>query len=197
MSAAPVPPPDDLAAIRKEALALLSRGARDRRSAFHTPTLATIGLDGRPRARVVVLRAFAPETPSLRFHTDARSAKIAELRADPRAALTFYDSARKWQIRVEGRARLHQGDALAKAAWEGSQAMSRRCYGMEPGPGTPLRAGGDFVLPADDEAAAAGQTHFVAVLVEIERLEWLHLAASGHRRALFIFPAGRPDWLAP
>ena len=198
MTSAPLSLPDDLDAIREEAFALLARGARDRRSAFHTPIMATIGLDGRPRARVVVLRACEGETLTLRIHTDARSAKVAELRRDPRAALTFYDSARKWQVRVDGVTRLHQGDTLAQSAWDGSQAMSRRCYAAEPGPGTRLRAGGDFVLPADDEAAEAGQARFVVLMLKLEQLEWLHLAAAGHRRALFAFgDEPRADWLAP
>ena len=45
--------PTNLAA---HALRLLARGAADRRAAFHTPTLSTVGLDGRPRARTVVMR---------------------------------------------------------------------------------------------------------------------------------------------
>ncbi|NBR79124.1 MAG: pyridoxamine 5'-phosphate oxidase, partial [Alphaproteobacteria bacterium] len=60
---------------------MLERGAADRRSAFHTPTVATIGLDGRPRLRTIVLRACDTANRSLRFHTDARSDKINELRA--------------------------------------------------------------------------------------------------------------------
>jgi pyridoxamine 5'-phosphate oxidase len=192
-------PPGDLGAVREEALGLLARGALDRRSAFHTPVLATVGLDGAPRARVVVLRAFCRETLSLRIHTDARSSKCAELRRDPRAGLTFYDGGRKVQLRVEGTAQMHQGDAIAQAAWSASQPMSRRCYATSPGPGTPLAAGGDFALPADDEAAAAGQAHFVALLLTVERLEWLYLAAAGHRRALLTLAphAGAATWLTP
>jgi pyridoxamine 5'-phosphate oxidase len=191
--------PDDLGAVREDALGLLARGALDRRAAFHTPVLSSVGLDGGPRARVVVLRAFCRQTLSLRIHSDARSSKCAELRRDPRAGLTFYDGGHKVQLRVEGTARLHQGDAIAQAAWSASQPMSRRCYATSPGPGTPLAAGGDFTLPVDDEAADAGQAHFVALLLTIERLEWLYLAAAGHRRALLTFapPAGAATWLTP
>lgn len=198
MSRAPSPVLDDIDATLREAFALLTRGAADRRSPCHTPVLATIGLDGRPRARIVVLRGFSPDSLEARVHTDARSDKIAEIERDPRVALGFYDPLAGMQIRLEGLARLHRGDSLAKAAWNNSQAMSRRCYAVEPGPGTRLRAAGDFVLPADDEAAGAGEANFTALVVGVERLEWLHLAASGHRRALFTFaPRTEATWLAP
>jgi len=44
--------------IRADAFRLIARGVADRRSPFRTPTLATVGVDGRPRLRTVVLRAF-------------------------------------------------------------------------------------------------------------------------------------------
>ena len=59
-----------------------------------TMTLATIGLDGYPSARTVLLSAFDGER--LHFHTDTRSRKAAELAAVPRASVTIHwpDAAR-------------------------------------------------------------------------------------------------------
>ncbi len=71
----------------------LAEGARDGRSPFRTPALATLGRDGAPQLRTVVLRGFDPAARSLSIHTDRRSAKVAELAADPRAALHVYDAA--------------------------------------------------------------------------------------------------------
>ena len=53
MSATRDPAYDDLAAALVDAKGRLSRGVADRRSPFRSPTLATVGLDGRPRARCV------------------------------------------------------------------------------------------------------------------------------------------------
>ncbi|MDP4333847.1 pyridoxamine 5'-phosphate oxidase family protein [Curtobacterium sp. A7_M15] len=53
-----------------------------------TMTLSTVGLDGYPDARTVLLSLFDGER--LHFHTDSRSRKAAELAAVPRAAVTLH-----------------------------------------------------------------------------------------------------------
>lgn len=65
-----------------------------------TMTLATIGLDGYPSSRTVLLSAF--DGQRLHFHTDIRSRKAAELAAVPRASVTIHwpDAAR--QLTVTG-----------------------------------------------------------------------------------------------
>jgi pyridoxamine 5'-phosphate oxidase len=193
--------PASLDEARANAFALLSRAVADRRSPMHVLALGTTGLDGRPRLRSVVLRAFDPAQRTLRFHTDLRSAKVAELRRDPRLALLAYDPGHRVQIRIESAAMLHHADAVAAAAWAASQPMSRQCYGTQPGPGTPIADGDAFQLPLSEPEFEAGQAQFVAVVCPITTLDWLHLAHSGHRRAHFDWsrgaggPAGR--WLVP
>jgi hypothetical protein len=186
--------PPTLASCLERAFALLAEGVTNRRSPFHTPTLATIGLDGAPRARTLVLRGFDPAARTLRLHTDARSAKVAELAAEPRCALHGYDAAGGLQLRLTGRATVHD-DAVAEAAWQASRPSSRACYAIAPGPGTPVAE--PPPAPRDPEA---GRRHFRAILLRFERLEWLDLAASGHRRARFAWPAEGPPattWLVP
>jgi hypothetical protein len=192
---------DDLEAALADALRRLAEAVTNRRSAFHTPTLGTVGRgDARPRLRTVVLRGFDSAAPSLRFHTDRRSEKFEELRSDPQVGMHFYDAAAKLQLRFDGWARLHTEDAVADAAWAASRVASRQCYGIEPGPGQAIRSGGDYTMPAiNDEAVAVGRKHFCAVTVAVANLEWLHLAASGHRRASFdwTIDGWSKRWLAP
>lgn len=191
---------DDLDTILPEAWRLLARGVADRRSPFHTICVANVDATGAPSMRTVVLRGVDVSAPALRFHTDLRSQKAADLARDPRIAVHGYDPGAKVQIRVSGRASLHTDDAVADAAWNGSRQFSRICYGVEPGPGAPLAEGGDFSLPETEAEIAAGRTNFAAVVVAVERLEWLYLAHSGHRRAAFTWDvAGRvsADWLVP
>jgi hypothetical protein len=187
----------DLAATLAEAWRLLSAGVTDRRSGFHLMTAATLGLDGRPRARMVVLRGCDPLASTLRFHTDARACKIAELEHDPRIALHSYDPTRKIQIRLEGVSRIHARDAVADAAWAGSREFSRVCYGIAPGPGTPIAAPDAYAMPQAPDAVAAGRTDFRAVVIVAATLEWLQLAHSGHSRASFDLASGEGRWLAP
>ena len=190
---------DDLAACRAALWRCLADGASGRRSGFHTPALATVDEKGRPRVRTVVLRDAVEDDASLRFHCDRRSDKAAEIAATGRAALLAYDADAKIQIRIEGTAALHADDALADTAWAGAQAMSRVCYGVTPGPGTPLAEGGAYALPDRDETAAIGRENFCAVLVRAERLDFLYLDQRGHRRALWRRGTSgwTGEWVAP
>ena len=65
-------------------------------------TLATVGDDGRPQARIVLLKAF--DARGFVFYTNTRSAKGAALASNPRAALLFHWVALERQVRIEGRA---------------------------------------------------------------------------------------------
>ncbi|MGY6410125.1 MAG: hypothetical protein ACXIUV_03735 [Alkalilacustris sp.] len=85
----PDPPPwaATLPTLHAEAWARLVRGVHDRRAAARHPTLATVAADGAPQLRTVVLRAADRAQARLHVHTDLRSAKVGDLRAEPRAAV--------------------------------------------------------------------------------------------------------------
>jgi pyridoxamine 5'-phosphate oxidase len=63
-------------------------------------TLATATTDGRPSARVVLLKEI--DARGLAFFTDYRSRKAAELAENPQAALVFLWKEIERQVRVEG-----------------------------------------------------------------------------------------------
>lgn len=191
--------PATLDDVRADIFARLGRAVKDRRSALHTPVIATRGLDGHIKARVVVLRAFEAEAATLRFHTDRRGNKIAELNADPHLSLAFYDPQARVQIRAECRAEIHTDDPLADQAWSTSQRMSRVCYGVMPAPGDIIADADEFALPDDDTAIAEGRANFCAILCRIEALEYLFLRHAGHRRARFtrLAEGWSGHWLAP
>ncbi len=196
---APLPPwYDDLAGSLGEGWAQLVRGAADRRHPCHTITAATTGLDGAPQLRTVVLRAAEPEARRIRFHTDARSHKVAELDADPRIALHAYNPFVKIQLRLWGTATVHRDDELAAAAWARTRPFSRACYRLAQGPGTPV-PDPSTGLAETGEGPEAGREAFVAVTVAVSRLEFLFLASAGHRRALYRWssPALEARWLVP
>jgi pyridoxamine 5'-phosphate oxidase len=198
----PLPPfYNDLDATLCEALRLITAGIADRRSAFHHPTIGTVSRGTtRSRLRTVILRAFDRGVPSLRFHTDIRSEKAAEIQMDGHVGVHFYDPQAKIQIRMDGLAKLHTHGSIADAAWADSRPMSRQVYGIAPAPGAQIAAGGAFTLPEVTEAeTAAGRENFCAVVVDILCLEWLYLASHGHRRALFDFVGEKRkgQWLAP
>jgi len=188
---------DDLDEVLAEAFRLLARGVADRRSAFHTPTVATIGADGAPSLRTMVLRGFDAATRTLRFHTDLRAAKIGEAAANPHAAVLIYDAAAQIQVRLSGHLETHRDDDTAVAGWTASRPHSRLCYGVTLAPGTEIPA----PLAAPDATTLdSGYANFGVLLFQFDGLEWLWLAAAGHRRARCRWRAdgaASATWLAP
>jgi pyridoxamine 5'-phosphate oxidase len=87
-------------------------------------TLATIGPDGRPSARMVICRGFDPHAGWLVFYTDRRSPKGAALAAQPWASLVFHWAALERQVRVEGPVTLAP-DADSDAYWRGRPRDAR------------------------------------------------------------------------
>ena len=70
---------------------------------LHEPTamvLATATPDGKPSARVVLLKGF--DERGLSFYTNYEGRKSAELSANPQAALLFFWGELERQIRIEG-----------------------------------------------------------------------------------------------
>jgi pyridoxamine 5'-phosphate oxidase len=191
---------EDLAAFEAHVVAVLARGAVDVRSPLHTVALATVDAQGLPQVRSVILRAFDRTSRTLRVHSDLRAGKVAELRARPTIALLAWDPGAKLQVRLTGRAQLHHGDAIARAAWAASAATSRAGYAQTLAPATRLIDPG--AVPAADPASLdpdAGFNAFAVIHVEVDRIEALRLGRQGHRRALFMRDgaAWSATWLAP
>jgi len=63
-------------------------------------TLATVDADGRPNARMVLLKAF--DEHGFVFYSNAESVKGRELAAAPQAALAFYWKSLQRQVRLRG-----------------------------------------------------------------------------------------------
>ncbi len=106
MNASQPPAPGTQPAAGPDPLALLEGWIDEARQAgAPTPaamTLATVGDDGRPSARVVSLKRIA--SGALVFTTGLWTRKAVELRANPAVAATFHWPALGRQARVEGRA---------------------------------------------------------------------------------------------
>jgi len=65
-------------------------------------TLATVGRDGRPSARVVLCKLFVPDPGYVVFYTNYDSRKGRDLTANPYAAAAFYWDSLGLQMRLEG-----------------------------------------------------------------------------------------------
>lgn len=195
-------PEDSLPDILAHAWALLVRGGADRKSPVHTPVVCSVDEQGLPQARVMVLRKADPAAGTLRFHTDARSPKVAQLDGKPVAVLAYHPQ-EQVQLRISGTARIARGDD-AEAQWNQSTLFARRCYLAQQPPGTPL-PGPASGLPAwiEGQQPTADQImpareNFAVLWVGVTEIDWLLLANSGHRRALFRAEDGWAGvWAAP
>ena len=151
------------------------------RHGLHLLTVATVDDTGSPGARTVVLRGIDADRREVRFHTDARSPKIAALRRHPALALHWYDPALRIQLQMPAVATFHHGDQVASEAWRAALAMSRACYTTAHAPGTPLTAFPTAPL-APAEGDDAGLTHFAVVVCRFATVELVSLHARGHQR---------------
>jgi pyridoxamine 5'-phosphate oxidase len=85
-------------------------------------TLATADADGRPAARMVLLKGHGPD--GFVFYTNEQSAKGDELAGNPKAALLFHWKSLRRQVRIEGRVdRVPDSEADAYFATRGRDSQ--------------------------------------------------------------------------
>ncbi|AJK48303.1 pyridoxamine 5'-phosphate oxidase family protein [Burkholderia plantarii] len=175
-------------------------GAGRERSPFTMLQAATLGLDGAPKVRTVVLRGADRQARTLMFHTDTRSAKVAELARDARIAMVGCDLANGLQIRVEGTATPRADSAGRLAIWRASRPRTLILYRAPLPPGTPVATPADAQPPAaGDDAPLDGFAHFAVIDVCVNAIDWLDLSGDGHQRARLVFGANgwQAGWIAP
>ncbi|MXQ10319.1 pyridoxamine 5'-phosphate oxidase family protein [Microvirga makkahensis] len=188
-----------IASVHQELWQNLGAATRSR-SPFTTMQLATIGTDGAPKVRTVVLRQVDEARSTVSFVTDLRSPKVAEIRRDPRVSLVGYDPQGGIQIRLEGRAVILAQPEDKKPIWDRCRSHTLALFQTPDAPGTeiasPRGAGGTLEHREGNEQAFR---NFCVVEVELQRLEWLDLSPEGHQRCFFRRTAGSwvGTWIAP
>ncbi len=194
---------EDFNEIEKKLWSLLVRAVNDRNSEFRTPVFICgnkDNLDG----RVVVLRKADYENNIVQFHSDIRSTKISIIKNNPNCSLLFYGKKEKIQLRMKVNCEIHHNDKIAKESWNKTGHISRKCYLVTDGPGTksekPTSGLNDKFDNFDfsKEESEEGYKNFCVIKCKIKSIEWLYLAAKGHRRALIDFNESKKfTWLVP
>lgn len=159
----------------------LHTGVKHGGSPYRLLQLATMGTEGAPKVRTIVLRAVDDVKNTVSFHTDQRSAKIAEMRAQPRVALVAIDLPLRQQVRIEGDAQIDVSPDERREIWEASPPHTRQLYQSPKAPGSPI----DLPEQAYPSEQEDGFAHFAWISVAISQIEWLDLRPDGHRRVLF------------
>jgi pyridoxamine 5'-phosphate oxidase len=155
--------------------------------------LATVGADGQPSVRMVLLKGHGPD--GFVFYTNLESRKAGELATTPRAALLFHWKSLRRQVRIEGPVG-HATDAESDAyfasrsrdsqlgAWASDQSRPLPDRATFEARYEEMRArfeGGDVPRPP----------HWGGYRVAPERIEfWNDRAHRLHERRLFVRDGG-------
>jgi len=193
---------EDLKEIQNKYWSMLDDAVTNRGSSFRIPVFMC-ALQDKIDGRIVVLRKSDRGNNLLQFHTDFRSPKVDILKKNNKASLLFYDKEEKIQLRVKVECEVNNQNSITEESWKKTQHISRRCYLTDSPPGT--RSDNptsgmisklevfDYTMDQSEE----GYKNFTVIKCNIKSIEWLYLAAKGHRRAKFDLDKKKSDWLVP
>ena len=188
--------------IEKKIWNLLSNAVKDRSSEFRTPVFIC-GNEEEFDGRIVVLRKADQQNNLIQYHSDIRSSKIGKIRKNPNCSILFYGKEEKIQLRIKALCEINYSNNVTKESWEKTGHISRKCYLVTNGPGTKSNkptSGLDNKFNNFDftkEESEAGYKNFCVIKCKIKSIEWLYLAAKGHRRARFEIDTNKEYWLVP
>ena len=183
---------------------LLNLGLKNRNSPFHIPVFIC-GNENKYDGRIVVLRGINENEKKIWFHSDVRSNKIKNIKYNPSTSLLFYDKSDKVQLRIDGTCKVNYQNETSKNSWRKTAHISRQCYlGLKAPRSNSNIATSGLTKNIDDfnysiEESETGYKNFCVVEFYIDSIEWLYLAAKGHRRALFSLNKKNIEkkWLIP
>ena len=193
---------EDLNGIKTKIWSMLDNAIKDRGSQFRIPVFICGSQDDFD-GRIVVLRKSDQSNNLIQYHSDIRSNKIAKLKNNKNASMLFYDKDEKIQVRLKVECTVNHDNEITKESWLKTGHMSRKCYLVDNGPGTESSYPTSGLKPELDnfeftmEQSEAGYKNFTVIQCKIKSMEWLYLAAKGHRRAKFDLENNKEQWLIP
>jgi 3-hydroxyisobutyrate dehydrogenase len=193
---------EDLGEIQNKYWSMLDDAVTNRGSSFRIPVFICAHQD-EIDGRIVVLRKSDRVNNLLQFHTDFRSPKVEIIKKNNKASLIFYDKKEKIQLRIKVDCVVNNKNSTTEESWKKTQHISRRCYLTDSPPGTSsdnptsgmISKLEDFDYTMDQ--SEKGYKNFTVIQCKIKSIEWLYLAAKGHRRARFDLENNKNSWLVP
>ena len=195
---------NDLDKVYSKIWNLLILGLQNRDAPFHIPVFIC-GNKSKSEGRIVVLRGVDEKEKKIWFHSDIRSNKVKILKSNSEASLLFYDKSEKIQLRICGYTKINFQNDLTKQSWGKTVHMSRQCYLGDKAPGISVSEPTSGLTTDVDnlkytiEESEIGYKNFCVIETYIKSIEWLYLAAKGHRRAYFNLNKKQLEkkWLIP
>ena len=193
---------EDFKEIKKKIWSMLDDAVTNRNSQFRIPVFIC-GEQKDFDGRIVVLRKSDQSNNLIQFHSDIRSDKIPKLKSNKNASMLFYDKDEKIQVRLKIECTINHKNEITKESWIKTGHISRKCYLVDNGPGTESDLPTSGLKPELDnfdytkEQSEEGYKNFTVIQCKIKSIEWLYLAAKGHRRARFEIDTNKEYWLVP
>ena len=193
---------EDFSEIIKKIWLMLDDAITNRGSQFRIPTFIC-GDNSDFDGRIVVLRKSDQKNNIIQFHSDIRSDKISKLKNNKNASMLFYDKEEKIQVRLKVECTINHNNDITKESWSKTQHISRKCYLVDNGPGSESETPTSGLKPELDnfeftmKQSEEGYKNFTVIQCKIKSIEWLYLAAKGHRRARFDLETKKDTWLVP
>ena len=195
---------NDLDKVYSKIWKLLDFGLQNRDAPFHIPVFIC-GDKNKSDGRIIVLRGVDKERKKIWFHSDIRSNKIKILKINPESTLLFYDKSEKIQLRIFGQTKINYKNEITERSWKKTAHMSRQCYLGNKAPGSDTSNPTSGLTEDIDnskytlEESEIGYKNFCVIESYIKSIEWLYLAAKGHRRAYFDLNKKQLEkkWLIP
>jgi len=193
---------EDFTEIKNKIWSTLNNAVTDRSSQFRIPVFIC-GDQSDFDGRIVVLRKSDKQNDIIQFHSDIRSNKIEKLKKNNQASMLFYDKEEKIQVRLKVECTINHDNEITKESWLKTGHISRKCYLVDNGPGTESPTPTSGLKPKLDnfeftmEQSEKGYKNFTVIQCKIKSIEWLYLAAKGHRRARFDLETNKDNWLIP
>jgi hypothetical protein len=178
---------DSLALLDTRVWQELQHAAAQGTHEWRTMVLATVE-ERNAEARCVVLREVDAAARELIFYTDARSAKVQQMRDNPQGTLLCWSQRLGWQLRLRVGLEIRTSGLKVSSRWARLKLTPAAQDYLSPlPPGSPVAG--------SREPERASRSHFAVVTARVRSTDWLELHADGHRRAHF--DTSGATWLQP
>lgn len=177
--------------VQKKIFQELRKGSSDSRHPFRYFSLATHDINKEePNIRMVILRKISDDW-RIFVYTDARTAKVDELKQLDRAALLFWHPHHKTQATFKTTATLHHNNEVAQDFWKQDvHGPAQKAYSPLVSPGTEIDRPEDaYQWPEEYDSS-----HFCVLELRPYNLQVLQIERKKHRRLSCEWKEEAKEW---